>query len=113
MRRRTLLGLAAGLASVLRAHAARAAWPERPVTMVVAFPPGGGTDVAARTLARFMERGLGQPVVVLNRGGAGGEIGWAELARARPDGYTVGFVNTPRIVTIPIERPARVRARGF
>jgi tripartite-type tricarboxylate transporter receptor subunit TctC len=113
MRRRTLLGLAAGLASVLRAHAARAAWPERPVTMVVAFPPGGGTDVAARTLARFLERELGQPVVVLNRGGAGGEIGFAELARARPDGYTIGFINTPGIVTIPIERQARFRLEDF
>ncbi len=113
MRRRTLLGLAAGLASVLRAHAARAAWPERPVTMVVAFPPGGGTDVAARTLARFLERELGQAVVVLNRGGAGGEIGFAELARARPDGYTIGFINTPGIVTIPIERQARFRLEDF
>jgi tripartite-type tricarboxylate transporter receptor subunit TctC len=113
MRRRTLLGLAAGSAAALATAAARAAWPERPLTMIVAFPPGGGTDVAARTLARFLERGLGQPVVVLNRGGAGGEIGWAELARARPDGYTVGFVNTPGIVTIPIERQARFRLEDF
>jgi tripartite-type tricarboxylate transporter receptor subunit TctC len=77
--------------------------------MIVAFPPGGGTDVAARTLARFLERELGQSVVVLNRGGAGGEIGWAELARARPDGYTIGFINTPNILTIPIERQARYK----
>jgi tripartite-type tricarboxylate transporter receptor subunit TctC len=79
----------------------------------VAFPPGGGTDVAARTLARFLERGLGQAVVVLNRGGAGGEIGFAELARARPDGYTIGFINTPGIVTIPIERRARFALEDF
>jgi tripartite-type tricarboxylate transporter receptor subunit TctC len=81
--------------------------------MIVAFPPGGGTDVAARTLARFLERELGQSVVVLNRGGAGGEIGWAELARARPDGYTIGFINTPNLLTIPIERQARFKLEDF
>jgi tripartite-type tricarboxylate transporter receptor subunit TctC len=110
MHRRTLFGLAASSAAALAAAgSARAAWPERPITMIVAFPPGGGTDVAARTLARFLERELGQSIVVLNRGGAGGEIGWAELARARPDGYTIGFINTPNILTIPIERQARYK----
>ena len=81
--------------------------------MIVAFAAGGGTDVAARTLARFMERDLGQPVVVVNRAGAGGEIGWSELARARPDGTTIGFINTPNIVTVPIERQARFRFEDF
>lgn len=87
--------------------------PERPLTMVVAFAAGGGTDVAARTIARFMERDLGQSVVVLNRPGAGGEIGFTELARARPDGYTIGFINTPTIVTIPIERRTRFTLDDF
>jgi tripartite-type tricarboxylate transporter receptor subunit TctC len=87
--------------------------PERPITMIVAFAPGGGTDVAARTLARFMERELAQSVVVHNRAGAGGEVGWAELARARPDGLTIGFINTPNLVTIPIERAARYRLEDF
>jgi tripartite-type tricarboxylate transporter receptor subunit TctC len=50
---------------------------------------------------------------VLNRGGAGGEIGWAELARAKPDGYTIGFINTPNILTIPIERQARFKLEDF
>ncbi len=92
---------------------AQASFPERPITMIVAFAAGGGTDVAARTVARFMERDLGQPVVVVNRAGAGGEIGWAELARARPDGYTIGFTNTPNIITVPIERQARFRFEDF
>ena len=87
--------------------------PERPITMIVAFAPGGGTDVAARTLARFMERELGQSVVVHNRAGAGGEVGWSELARARPDGLTIGFINTPNLVTIPIERQARYKLDDF
>lgn len=113
MKRRSLAALAASSAALLGARPARAAWPERPVTMIVAFPPGGGTDVAARTLARFLERELGQSVVVLNRAGAGGEIGWAEMARAPADGYTVGFINTPNILSIPIERTARYRLEDF
>lgn len=112
MQRRQLATLAAS-AALLAARPARAAWPERPVTLIVAFPAGGGTDVAARTLARFMERELGQPIVVLNRGGAGGEIGWSEMARAQPDGYTIGFINTPNILSIPIERQARYKLEDF
>jgi tripartite-type tricarboxylate transporter receptor subunit TctC len=87
--------------------------PDRPITMVVAFAAGGGTDLAARTIARFMERDLGVSVVVMNRPGAGGEIGFTELARARPDGLTIGFINTPHIVTLPIERRTRFRLEDF
>jgi tripartite-type tricarboxylate transporter receptor subunit TctC len=76
--------IAATLAVPAIAQAQGADWrPDRQITMIVAFAPGGGTDAAARTIARFMERDLGQPVVVLNRPGAGGEIGFSELARAR------------------------------
>ena len=92
---------------------ARAEFPDKPLTMVVAFAAGGGTDLAARTLARYMEKDLGQPVVVVNRPGAGGEIGFAELARAKPDGLTIGFINTPHIVTLPIERRTRFRLEDF
>ncbi|MBP0465794.1 tripartite tricarboxylate transporter substrate binding protein [Roseomonas sp. PWR1] len=106
--------LAAALAAPTLARAQGAGWrPDRQITMVVAFAAGGGTDLAARTIARFMEKDLGQPVVVLNRPGAGGEIGFSELARARPDGYTIGFINTPTIVTIPIERRARFKLDDF
>ncbi|WP_207792010.1 tripartite tricarboxylate transporter substrate binding protein [Siccirubricoccus phaeus] len=118
MRRRTILaGLAAaplaapGIRSV---RAQGAAYPDHPLNMVLAFPAGGGTDVAARPLAKIMEKYLGQPIVVTNRPGAAGEIGFTELARSKPDGYTIGFINTPTIVTIPIERPqARFRLDDF
>ena len=94
--------------------AAHAQWqPDRAITMIVAFAAGGGTDAAARLIARFMERDLGQSVVVLNRPGAGGEIGFSELARARPDGLTIGFINTPHILTLPMERQARFRLEDF
>ncbi|WP_160120671.1 tripartite tricarboxylate transporter substrate binding protein [Rhodovarius lipocyclicus] len=108
--RRTALALPALLAT----RPAFAQWqPDHALTMIVAYAAGGGTDVAARTIARFMERELGQPVVVVNRAGAGGEIGFTELARARPDGYTIGFVNTPAIVTLPIERRPRFTLNDF
>ncbi|WP_368418950.1 tripartite tricarboxylate transporter substrate binding protein [Rhodovarius sp.] len=102
------------LALLPLAGAAHAQWqPDRAITMIVAFAAGGGTDAAARLIARFMERDLGQSVVVLNRSGAGGEIGFSELARARPDGLTIGFINTPHILTLPMERQARFRLEDF
>jgi tripartite-type tricarboxylate transporter receptor subunit TctC len=70
-----------------------AAWaqnyPERPVTMIVPFPPGGATDAIARTIQDPMQKALGQPIVVENLGGAGGMIAAAKAARADPDGYTI------------------------
>jgi len=69
--------------------AAQEAWPSRPVTMVVPFPPGGVADLVGRPVAAALEKQLGQPVVVENRQGAGGGVGMQAVARAKPDGYTV------------------------
>src|SRR3546814_19810551 len=63
------------------------AWPDRPIELVVGFAPGGGTDITARTLAKFMEEELGQTVTVLNKPGASGAIGLSYVGRAKPDGY--------------------------
>ena len=100
--RRAAVG--AALLALAAPRLARAAWPERPITLIVPFAAGGGTDISARVLAQYLERELGQPVVVQNRPGAGGAIGLAAVAASRPDGYTIGIINTPGIVTIPIER---------
>ncbi len=67
---------------------AQDAWPTKPITMVVAFPPGGVADIVGRPLAVAMEKTLKQPVVVVNRPGAGGATGTASVAKASPDGYT-------------------------
>src|SRR6478736_7405950 len=64
-------------------------YPSRQITLIVPFPPGGSTDVAARILAEHMRARLGQPVVIENIGGAGGSIAVGRLARAAPDGYTI------------------------
>jgi tripartite-type tricarboxylate transporter receptor subunit TctC len=66
-------------------------YPSRPVNMVIPFPPGGNTDLMARALQPELAKALGQPIVVVNKGGAGGTIGDIEVASARPDGYTIGL----------------------
>ena len=69
--------------------AAQNAWPSKPITMIVPFPPGGLADLVARPVAEAMSRELGQPVVIENKAGAGGGIGMGLAARAKPDGYTI------------------------
>jgi tripartite-type tricarboxylate transporter receptor subunit TctC len=87
---------------------AAANYHNRPITVIVAYGPGGGTDLIARLIAPFIEKHLGNNarLVITNRPGAGGGIGFAEIAKATPDGYTIGFVNTPNMLSIPIERPS-------
>jgi tripartite-type tricarboxylate transporter receptor subunit TctC len=70
-------------------HASAQNYPDRPVRVVVNFPPGGSTDFSARILAQYMPRGLGQTLVIDNRGGAGGNIGADIAAKSPPDGYTL------------------------
>ena len=73
---------------------ARAQYPERPITVIVPWAPGGSTDVSTRALVKAAEAGLGQPLVVVNKPGASTTIGMADLARARPDGYTIGTLSS-------------------
>ncbi|RZJ05174.1 MAG: tripartite tricarboxylate transporter substrate binding protein, partial [Haliea sp.] len=88
MHRRSLLTAGALFAATGWATA-QAAWPGKPITMVVPFPPGGLADLVGRPVAEAMGRELGQTVVVENKGGAGGGIGMAQVAKAPADGYTI------------------------
>jgi tripartite-type tricarboxylate transporter receptor subunit TctC len=100
-RRFAALGGAA-IASALATRSTRAAYPDRPVTIVVPFAPGGANDVVIRAIQQPLSEALGQTVVVENRGGAGGSVGAAYVARAKADGYTMlmaatGFVVNPSL----------------
>jgi tripartite-type tricarboxylate transporter receptor subunit TctC len=90
--RRAVLGLTFAFA----AHAALAAYPERPITLIVPWAAGGSTDILGRAIGEQLTKSMGQPVVVDNRAGASGNIGSAAVAKAKPDGYTllIGSMST-------------------
>jgi tripartite-type tricarboxylate transporter receptor subunit TctC len=103
---RFLVKPALALAALLAAACAIAQtddFPSRPVQLMVAFPPGGSTDVGARVVAAIAEKILGKPMVVLNKGGAGGQVGWTELSRQKPDGYYIGYINLPATNTVILD----------
>jgi tripartite-type tricarboxylate transporter receptor subunit TctC len=117
--RRRLLGTGAALAAVPAALArpalAQADYPNRSVTLLVGFAPGGGTDIIARLLAPPLQGDLGQAVAVENRAGASGTVASAAAARARPDGYTLvmGTVSTQAVVGPLMRNPPYDQARDF
>jgi tripartite-type tricarboxylate transporter receptor subunit TctC len=78
-------------------------YPTKPVQLMVAYPRGGSTDVAARIVAAIAEKELGQTFVVVNKTGADGQVGWTEMARQKPDGYHIGFINLPGTNTVILD----------
>ncbi len=106
--RRWLLGAALASPALVRPALAQPAFPEsgRPVQVIVPYPPGGGSDISARALAPVLERTLGSPVVIVNRPGANSQIGLAQTAQARPDGYTLCYGLWPSTITLYLD-PSR------
>jgi tripartite-type tricarboxylate transporter receptor subunit TctC len=89
------------LLALALAGAAHAQWPAKPIRFIVSFPPGGSSDLVARAVAAPMSERLGQPVVVENRPGAGGNIGVDAVAKSAPDGYTIGLAATGALTVNP------------
>ena len=136
---RVLIAITVALFATALSPVQAQTWPNKPITLVVPFPPGGGTDAFARPLSVFLAKQLGRPVVIDNRGGAGGTVGASIAAKAAPDGYTffIGAVhhaiapsfypkldynietdlvpltviaNPPQVIVV---NPARVKADNF
>lgn len=106
---RTLKTLCIGaLAIGAAAGAAQAEWPnDRPIEIIVAFAPGGSTDVMARAMQPFLEKELGAKIVIVNKPGASGEIAYTLLSQTKPDGYTFSFINTPGYLSMQVQRKLR------
>ncbi|MGZ5111517.1 MAG: Bug family tripartite tricarboxylate transporter substrate binding protein [Usitatibacter sp.] len=92
------------LCALLPTLALAQGFPQRALTIVVPFAPGGGTDSLARELSKLLQERLGQPVIVDNRGGAGGAIAAAQVAQAKPDGYTLLFVTSTFVTVAATDR---------
>ena len=100
LRRMTLAALAcAGLVALVPSASAQNAWPDKPIRVVLPFPPGGPSDIVIRLASEKMQAVLKQAIVIDNRPGAGGNLGSAEVARAQPDGYT-WLWGTDTLVTV-------------
>ena len=107
MHRRTLLAAATGAALALTGGAARAqsAYPNKPVRLVVPFAPGGTTDIVARVVSEKVGTALGQTMIVENKAGGGGSVGATEIARATPDGYSLGMATVSTTAANPAINP--------
>lgn len=79
-------------------------YPTKSITYLIAFDPGGQSDREAKAQVPFLERGLGQKILIEYRVGGGGAVGWAELAKAKPDGYTIAGINVPHIILQPLQQ---------
>ena len=109
-----IIGAATALALTI-AGAMGQDFPNRPIQLMVAYPAGGSTDIAARIVAAIAEKELGQPIVVVNKGGAGGQVGWTDMVRQKADGYFIGFINLPATNTVILdpERKAIFTEKDF
>jgi tripartite-type tricarboxylate transporter receptor subunit TctC len=111
MTRLLTLTLACAATLSLAAPAAAQDYPNQPIKLIVAFGPGGGSDIVSRIIAERMQTKLGQPMVIENKPGAGGTIGNEIVARAAPDGYTIGIMTAGQIISAAMIKNMRYDTR--
>src|SRR3954471_9547135 len=99
--RRSFGALTAGTVLCLPRLVYAQAYPERPIRMMIGFPPGGTVDTIGRIIGPALSTRLGQPVIIENRGGAAGTLAVEAVARAQPDGYTIAFASAGALVIVP------------
>ena len=109
---KSLHAMALLIAGVLFSSAALADWPDRPVTLIVPYGAGGGTDATGRIIAKMLEDEYGKPFNVVNRTGGGGVVGHTAIANAKPDGYTLGLA-TSSLTTFEWFKSSKVSYRDF
>src|ERR1035438_4477712 len=97
-----ILAVASGTAAIAQSVAADANWPDRPLRLIVPLPAGSAADVIARILGHQLSIRLGQSVIIENHAGASGIIGSVAIAKAVPDGYTLGMATSTTLVTAPV-----------
>ena len=102
-----------GMTVLVSAPLAAQSYPSKPVRIIVPYPPGGGVDVVARVVGRRLTDALGQPVVIENRGGAAGVLGADIVAKAPPDGYTIGLMTSTLLMAPALQKVPYDAARDF
>ena len=115
MKKKMVFSMVIGIAILFTMSAFAQDFPTRPITIQIPYPAGGSSDVGARIVAAIAEKQLGQPIVVVNKPGAGGQVGWTELARQKGDGYYLGGINLPHLLSIVVdpERKAAFKAEDI
>lgn len=96
-----ILGIIGGMMALV---SAATDYPNKPITYLIPFDPGGQSDLEARRQQPLLEKTLGVPVIITYKPGGGGSVGWAELANSKPDGYTIAGNNIPHIILQPLQR---------
>ena len=96
-----ILGMMGGMMALVTAATG---YPNKPITYLIPFDPGGQSDLEARRQQPWLEKTLGVPVIITYKPGGGGSVGWAELANSKPDGYTIAGNNIPHIILQPLQR---------
>ncbi len=106
--------VAAAGASALAVQVAQAEdWPTQPITIVAAYPAGGGTDITVRAMTDILSEKLGQPILVQNVGGTGGGVAAAQVPQAEPDGYTLLATNSTSVTLAPLVQQAPYSMESF